>query len=70
VISRISQDQPDDFFVFGGNGGGEYLAFDMRDGAPWPVVTIDMVVGPASAEIVAPSFDAFIPLIGIEPPVA
>ncbi|HET9336653.1 MAG TPA: SMI1/KNR4 family protein [Sphingomicrobium sp.] len=54
------------FIVFGGNGGGEYLAFDTRGNEPWPVVYIDMVAGPDSAEMVTPTFDAFIELIGRE----
>lgn len=54
------------FLFFGGNGGGEYLAFDIRGGAPWPVVFIDMIAGGDSAEVIAPDFDAFYDLIGIE----
>lgn len=54
------------FLIFGGNGGGEYLAFDMRGGAPWPVVTIDMEAGSSSAKIVASDFATFIDLIGVE----
>lgn len=30
------------FFMFGGNGAGELLAFDLRGAKPWPVVMIDM----------------------------
>ena len=30
------------FFMFGGNGGGELLAFDLRADEPWPIVMIDM----------------------------
>lgn len=72
VIARLAngnygQSGFNGFLIFGGNGGGEYLALDMRRGAPWPVVTIDMVAGPASAEIVATDFDRFIDLIGVEP---
>lgn len=72
VMARLGNGnygQPDfdTFLIFGGNGGGEYLAFDMRHGAPWPVVTIDMVAGPESAEVVATDFDTFIDLIGVEP---
>jgi hypothetical protein len=72
VIARLSngnygQSEFDGFLIFGGNGGGEYLAFDMRQGAPWPVVTLDMVAGAASAEIVATDFDQFMDLIGVEP---
>jgi hypothetical protein len=32
------------------------------------VITIDMVAGPSSAQVVAPCFDAFIDLIGVEQP--
>ncbi len=65
---NYGQPECDGFLIFGGNGGGEYLAFDMRQAPPWPVVTIDMVAGPESAEVVAPDFDNFIDLIGVEPP--
>lgn len=73
VIARLAdgnsgQLEFDGFLIFGGNGGGEYLAFDMRHGAPWPVVTIDMVAGRGSAEVVAPDFDRFSDLIGLEVP--
>ena len=70
VSARLAtgQGKVDGLMIFGSNGGGEYLAFDTRQGAPWPVVTIDMVAGPASAELVAADFDAFIDLIGVEPP--
>ena len=54
------------FLIFGSNGGGEYLALDTRGSAPWPVVTIDMVAGADSAEVVTPDFDNFIALIGVE----
>lgn len=72
VVARLAdgghgQPEFDGFLIFGGNGGGEYLAFDTGDGEPWPVVTIDMVAGRASAEVVAPDFDRFIELIGVEP---
>lgn len=68
AIRTKNYGQPDlaDFVVFGGSGGGEILAFDLRGVAPWPIVTIDMVVGAASAEQVAPDFDAFMELIGRE----
>lgn len=55
-----------EFVVFGGNGGGELLAFDIRHKAPWPVVMIDMVAGPESVEQVTPNFDTFIELVGRE----
>jgi hypothetical protein len=54
------------FLIIGGNGGGEYIAFDTRSGAPWPIVTIDMVAGGGSAEIIAADFDTFYGCIGLE----
>lgn len=73
VIARLGNgnyEQPDlkGFLIFGGNGGGEYLALDMRRGEPWPVVTIDMVAGSSSAEVVAQNFGEFLDLIGLEQP--
>lgn len=56
----------DGFVVFGSNGGGEYLVFDIRADAPWPIVIIDMVAGPGSAEQVATDFEVFLALIGKE----
>jgi hypothetical protein len=71
VISRLAgQSAFDGFLIFGGNGGGEYLALDMRNEGPWPVVTFDMVAGPASAKVVAADFDTFTDLIGVQPPAA
>ncbi|RJG55925.1 hypothetical protein D0Z70_07800 [Sphingobium terrigena] len=58
------------FLIFGSNGGGEYLAFDTREEAPWPVVVIDMVAGGNSASVIAPDFDAFYDRIGFEAEVA
>lgn len=53
-------------FIFGSNGGGEYLAFDLRQSLPWPVITIDMVAGMESAEVVSEDFDSFLNLVGVE----
>lgn len=63
---NFGQQDLDGFIVFGGNGGGEYLAFDTRADFPWPIVTIDMAVGSGSAEDVAPDFDTFVDMIGRE----
>lgn len=54
------------FLIFGGNGGGEYLAFDTRQDGPWPIVTIDMVAGRDSADVIAIDFDGFFDAIGVE----
>jgi hypothetical protein len=56
----------DGFLIIGGNGGGEYIALDIRGDLPWPVVTIDMTVGRDSAERIANDFDTFLGLIGVE----
>jgi hypothetical protein len=63
---RSGRTGSDGFLVFGGNGGGEYLAFDLRGLKPWPVVAIDMVAGAETAETVAPDFDSFTKMIGRE----
>lgn len=60
------QDDLRGFLIIGGSGGGEYVAFDTRSGAPWPIVVIDMVAGGSSAEIIAPDFDTFYDRIGVE----
>ena len=54
------------FVIIGGNGGSEYVAFDTRSGTSWPVVTIDMVAGGSSAEVIASDFDTLYDLIGVE----
>lgn len=54
------------FLIIGSNGGGEYVAFDTRGTTPWPIVTIDMVAGGDSAEVIALDFDAFYDRIGLE----
>jgi len=61
---NYGQPEFDGFLIFGGNGADEYLAFDLRGQAPWPVVTIDMIAGRGSAEQVAKDFDSFLGLIG------
>ena len=67
-ISSGNYGRPDlgGFIIFGSNGGGEYLAFDTKTTTPWPVVTIDMVAGGHSAEVIASDFDAFCDRIGVE----
>jgi hypothetical protein len=51
-------------FVFGGNGGLEHIAFDTRNGQPWPVVAFDPVAGITSLQTVAPTFAAFLQAVG------
>jgi SMI1/KNR4 family protein SUKH-1 len=56
------------FLVFGSNGGGEYIAFDQRQGSPWPVVALDMTNIDLSETVmpIAESFASFVGLIGVE----
>jgi hypothetical protein len=52
-----------DAFVFGGNGGGELLAIDMRQLVNSPVVCFDPIDPAGSIEKIAPSFEQFIAMI-------
>jgi hypothetical protein len=56
----------ENLFVIGGNGGGEAVAFDLREGKPYPIVAFDMINTdlPESVQLIAPSFDAALELIG------
>ncbi|MFG6465515.1 SMI1/KNR4 family protein [Roseateles sp. BYS87W] len=54
------------FFIIGGDGGGELLAFDLRTQGEPPIVAIDMVAGSESAMMVAPSVEAFVAMLGRE----
>ncbi|MDX8356797.1 SMI1/KNR4 family protein [Sphingopyxis terrae] len=70
IIERQSkppgQSEFETIFIFGGNGGGEYLALDLRQEQPWPVISVDMIAGLESAEIVAKDFESFLDLVGVE----
>ena len=57
------------FIMIGSNGGGEFIAFDGRKSAPWPVVALDMTNSDIEESIlaIAPDFDEFLGLIGLEP---
>ena len=48
------------YLLFGGNGGGEYIGFDAKLG----VFMMDPIAGEESIRILSPSFDAFIQSIG------
>ena len=56
------------FFVFGGAGGGEYIALDLRGSEPWPVVAIDMtnIDLSESVQFIARDFTSFLTFVGIE----
>jgi SMI1/KNR4 family protein SUKH-1 len=56
---------------FASNGGGELLAFDLRSGPPYSIVTIPFIsMAVSSAKIIAPSFDALVGSIGTRLPAA
>ncbi|TFF13929.1 hypothetical protein EXW72_07250 [Pseudomonas sp. BCA14] len=50
-------------FVFGGDGGGQLFAFDLRGAAPWPIVRFDGVDPRGSMFTVAARFSEFAKLI-------
>lgn len=57
------------FLFFGGNGGLERIAFDTRPITPtFPIVMIDPISGPESAEQIASDFHTFAAAIGTSPP--
>jgi len=58
------------FLMFGSNGAGEYLAFDVRDSGRMPIVSIDMTNTDLGESVwqVAASFDEFVELVGLDPP--
>jgi SMI1 / KNR4 family (SUKH-1) len=54
------------FIVLGSNGGGEYIALDIRALSPWPVVAIDMTNIDLNESVlpIGPCFDEFLELVG------
>jgi len=55
------------YFFFGGNGGIERIALDCRQNQePFPVVIIDPIAGPDSAEQIAPDATVFVMSIGLK----
>lgn len=53
----------DGVFVFGGNGGLEALAFDMRGRQPWPVISFDPIDPEGSLAAVASDFSSLLDLV-------
>jgi hypothetical protein len=56
------------FWFFGGNGGGDSIAFDLRVGPPHPMVMIDCIAGDDSAVRMAANIAEFIKKIGLRAP--
>lgn len=69
IISLLNeefyQSQFPNFLFFGGNGGLEMIAFDLRK-KPYPIVMIDPISGEESAIEIAPNITEFINAIGFE----
>lgn len=55
-----------DFWFIGGDGGGDLIGFDLRQGPPWAIVAIDPIAGEESIQRIAGNMAEFIPLIGIK----
>jgi hypothetical protein len=74
VAEAAESKQHEEFFpgfvVIGSNGAGEFIALDARTSGPLAVVAIDMTNIDLDESVlpIAPDFDAFIDLIGIEAP--
>jgi hypothetical protein len=68
VETRMHEEYFPGFLMIGSNGGGEFVALDLRKCAPWPIVALDMVNSDLdeSALTIADDFDAFLELVGIE----
>jgi hypothetical protein len=58
------------FVIFGSTGGGAYIAFDIRGPSPLPIVHIDMCNIDLEESVwpLAPDFDSFLALIGVDAP--
>ena len=56
------------FIFFGGNGGLERIAIDIRTGIPGQIVMIDPIGGVESAKPIAASFDELVNTIGVAHP--
>jgi hypothetical protein len=70
-VLELLRDKPfdeihDSFFIIGGNGGLETIAFDLRSKPPYPVVMIDLIGGGKTAIEIAPDFTAFLAAVGFE----
>jgi hypothetical protein len=71
--ARTREEYFPNFFIFGSSGGGDYVAFDLRRGAPpWPVVAIDMtnINLDESVQRIAPDFGSFLEHVGLEASIA
>jgi hypothetical protein len=63
---RFYREESPEFLFFGGNGGLEQIAFDLRWGEPYSIVMIDPIAGSESTVEIAPNMIPFIEAIGLE----
>lgn len=70
IINKTHEEFFPGFLMIGSNGGGEFVAFDMRTPGRLPVVALDMTNCDLSETVlpVADSFDDFIEIVGVEAP--
>ena len=55
-----------DYAFIGSNAGLESIALDCRRGKPGPIVMINRIAGPDSAQIIAQDAHAFVEAIGLK----
>lgn len=64
---QLYEQMAPNIFVFGSNGAGELIAFDLRGNSPpWPIVYFDGIAPQETIEVIAESFTAFMSLVGRE----
>ena len=70
-VSKIASDSASSpyfpgLFVIGGSGAGEAVAFDLRQGEPYPIVAFDMTNTDLAGSLllIASSFDGVLELLG------
>lgn len=66
INNPIYQEEFANFLFFGGNGGLELIALDLRKPKPFPVVMIDPIAGKESAIEIAVNMTEFIKAIGAQ----
>jgi SMI1 / KNR4 family (SUKH-1) len=66
IIDEDNKDLYPGYIFFGGNGGMEAIAFDVRGNPPWPIVMMDRIAGEESAIEIARDLAQFITAVGLE----
>ena len=68
VVNKTHEEFFPGFLMIGSNGGGEFIAFDLRTPGTLPLVALDMNNADLTETVlpVAENFDAFIEVVGVE----